>query len=175
MLTRRAIVRSRHARAHLVVVIALLCLFAAPTALATPVLTNFSFRLNADRTLNCSLTIGLEGSPNQARCDGYTGNTQGAGALVGGSRGALRVAERKCNQLAERDRVGMAVAGLIVDQRGRGMLSCVGDAEGGGTYLRVGHHIATGPFTCTGLAAGLRCVARSGHGFFFGDTSWAVF
>jgi hypothetical protein len=148
---------------------------ATATAFAVPTITNFSFRLGAERTLKCSFVVGLSPGPNQARCDGYSANVQGAGALVGGDRAALRAEERKCQALAERYQVGMSVAGLVVDGRGRGAISCVGDAESGGTYLAVGQNISAGPFSCTGLRTGLRCVAKSGHGFFFGRTTWSTF
>lgn len=82
---------------------------------------------------------------------------------------------RPCQALAERYQVGMSVAGLVVNARGRGAISCVGDAEQGGPYLAVGQNISAGPFTCTGLQTGLRCVAKSGDGFFFGRTTWSTF
>lgn len=145
------------------------------TAFAAPTITNFSFRLGGDRTLNCSFVVGLPPAPDQARCDGYSGNTQGASALIGGNREALKAEERRCQALAERYQVGMSVGGLVVDATGPGAISCVGDAEAGGTYLAVGRNIRSGPFTCSGLPTGLRCLAKSGHGFFFGRKTWNTF
>lgn len=142
---------------------------------ARPTVLNFSYRLSPSSFLNCSFTLGLQDVPNQARCDGFTGAGQGAGVLVGGNQAALRRAEQQCEQEAERTQDGMMIAGLIVYGKGRGRLDCVGDAEGGGSYLQLGHNIHGGSFTCTGKRTGLRCVARTGHGFFFGRSTWRTF
>jgi predicted lipoprotein with Yx(FWY)xxD motif len=128
--------------------------------------------LDATRSLKCSFVVGLAGDPNQARCDGYGGSFLGAGVLVGGDRAAVTAEERRCEKFAE---FGMTIGGLVVDARGRGAISCAGDAEQGGPYLAVGQSISSGPFTCTGRPDGLRCVAKSGHGFFFGRTTWSTF
>ena len=148
-------------------------------AAANPTLRDFSFRLGHGRVLKCSVVIGLAGDPDEARCDGFIGATQGAvggnGGVVGGDRRILLAARRRCQRLAESSGDGMAVGGLIVNARGHGRISCVGDAESGGPYLRVGHSIAAGPFRCVGLRTGLRCVAWNQHGFFFGLSTWRTF
>lgn len=140
---------------------------------------DFSFRLNGGRVLKCSVSRTVGALAGQARCDGFTDNghaqdTQNGG-LSGGNQAQLSAEERNCSALANRYHVGMAVGGLIVDIHGRGAISCVGSAEVGGRLLAVGRSITTGPFTCTGLATGLRCRASSGHGFFFGDSTWTTF
>jgi hypothetical protein len=47
--------------------------------------------------------------------------------------------------------------------------SCVGNAPTGATTLRYGQSISLGPFRCTSLRQGVRCiVTKRGHGFVLG-------
>jgi hypothetical protein len=48
-------------------------------------------------------------------------------------------------------------------------LVCVGNAPTTATHLRYGGSVAVGPFRCTSLQSGIRClVVSSGHGFLIG-------
>ncbi|HET9104243.1 MAG TPA: DUF6636 domain-containing protein [Solirubrobacteraceae bacterium] len=57
--------------------------------------------------------------------------------------------------------------GLIVTGRGRGRYVCAGDtALDGQRALPYGRSISRGPFRCTSLTSGMRCInVRTGHGF----------
>jgi hypothetical protein len=57
--------------------------------------------------------------------------------------------------------------GLFVARRGRGRYVCAGDtALDGQRALPYGRPISRGPFRCTSLTSGMRCVdVKTGHGF----------
>ena len=55
-------------------------------------------------------------------------------------------------------------------------LQCVGNSPTNATVLAYGHSVRVGPFRCTSLRAGIRCVVTaSGHGFLIGPSAFKRF
>jgi len=93
---------------------------------------------------SCELDFGRPGIPNQAWC------------VVG----PPQVKENKAVG------VGLSPAGKLHACRG---VSCLGNAPEHTPTLAYGKSVSLGPFRCTSLKTGVRCVvARSGHGFLLG-------
>ena len=66
--------------------------------------------------------------------------------------------------------------GLIVTRHGRAKIVCAGDtAAGAGPVLGYGHSIREGAMTCTSRRDGMRCHARSGHGFTLSRQAYRLF
>jgi hypothetical protein len=66
--------------------------------------------------------------------------------------------------------------GLVVGRRGRGQVVCAGDTTAGaGRVLRYGRSIHMGAMTCSSRRSGMRCRARSGHGFFLSRQAYRLF